>query len=211
MPAERSILLGGQGGWDQLEPGIAVGRNRNVQNAAPRDLRAGMGSSMEVSECASLWGQRVGGIRGEDRQCLRSRAHLLVTHVPVGPFPVTHHFPHHDPKAPDVTRCRVFSVGNDLWGCPAKHTTRALRGAVKGNDRDRRSRGRIYWASALGSDVSQGLHIKQLSAALAPLQGGRYYPRRRTDAEPEAQRDVPLCSHSWGAGSWPRCVPSCSH
>lgn len=102
----------------------------------------------------------------------RSRAHLRVTHVPVGPFSVTHHFPHHYSKAPDVTRCRMFSMCNDLWGRPAEHTTRALRGAVKRNNSDRHRRGRIYRATALGSDVSQGLHVKHLSTLMAPLQGG---------------------------------------
>lgn len=98
----------------------------------------------------------------------RSRAHLRVAHVPVGPFSVTHYFPHHYSKAPDVTRCRMFSMCNDLWGRPAEHTTRALRGAVMRNNSDRH----IYRATALGSDVSPGLHVKHLSTLMAPLQGG---------------------------------------
>ena len=74
----------------------------------------------------------------------RSRAHLLVTHVPVGPFSVTHHFPHHYPKAPDVTGCCMFPVCNDLWGCPAKHTTWALRGGVESNNSNNQSSGPSY-------------------------------------------------------------------
>lgn len=54
---------------------------------------------------------------------LRSSAYLLVTHVPVGPFSIAHHFPHKYPKAPDITRDGMLSMCNDLRGCPAKQTT----------------------------------------------------------------------------------------
>lgn len=121
----------------------------------------------------------------------RSRAHLLVTHVPVGPFAVTHHFPHHYPKAPDVTRCRMFSMCDDLWGCPAKHTTWALGVRLKVTAIVT-AEVAFIGATALGSDGSQGLHTEHLSILIAPLQDGCYYPCC-TDREPEAHRDVHLC------------------
>lgn len=86
----------------------------------------------------------------------RSRAHLLVTHVPVGPLSITHHFPHHYPEAPDITGGGMFSVGNDFWGCPAKHTTWALRGGVRSNSSSNYSRGHIYWATPTGHHVCPG-------------------------------------------------------
>lgn len=72
------------------------------------------------------------------------KAHLLVTHVPVGPFSITHHFPHHDPKAPNITGRCIFPVCNDLWGCPAKHTTWALRGGVESGNSSHQSGGQVY-------------------------------------------------------------------
>lgn len=70
-------------------------------------------------------------MEGGDAAMPRLRTHLLVTHVPVGPFSIAHHFPHHYSKAPDVTGRGMFSMGNDFRGCPAKHPTWALRDRVK--------------------------------------------------------------------------------
>lgn len=77
-----------------------------------------------MDESVRLRGWKDGGVASA---MSRSRAHLLIAHVPVGPFSITHHFPHHYPKAPDITGCCMLSMCNDLWGCPAKQTTWALR------------------------------------------------------------------------------------
>lgn len=110
---------------------------------------------MRVCEADGLEGP------GVEAAMPRSRAHLLVTHVPVGPFSITHHFPHHDPKAPDITGCRMFSMFDDLRGCPAKHG--GLRGRVEGTNSDNHSNGHMYRATTLCCDVSQRSHIKRLS------------------------------------------------
>lgn len=60
---------------------------------------------------------------GKSANNLVGQGHLLLTHVPVGPLPVAHHFPHQDPEAPDITGCSIFPVCDDLWGCPAKQGT----------------------------------------------------------------------------------------
>lgn len=82
--------------------------------------------------------------RGGESSLSRSRAHLLVTHVPVGPLSITHHFPHHYPEAPDITGCCMFPVCDDLWSRPAEHTTWALRDKVESNNSNNQSRGPSY-------------------------------------------------------------------
>jgi hypothetical protein len=45
--------------------------------------------------------------------------YILITPIPVGPFPVGHHFPAHYAEAPDVGRRGEFPKRYCLWGCPS--------------------------------------------------------------------------------------------
>lgn len=45
--------------------------------------------------------------------------HVLVVHVPVGPFPVRNHLPHDYSVAPYVAGCGELPVGDGLWSRPS--------------------------------------------------------------------------------------------
>lgn len=45
--------------------------------------------------------------------------HVLVVHVPVGPFPVGNHLPHDYSIAPHVAGCGELPVGDGLWSRPS--------------------------------------------------------------------------------------------
>lgn len=194
-------LLGHRVGWDQVEHAVGVGKELkkygSQDNLKPQWIREW---KLRMYEPVRLVGWKDGA--GESAMS-RSRAHLLVTHVPVGPLSITHHFPHHYPEAPDVTAGGMFPVGNDFWGCPAKHTTWALRGGVRSNSSSNYSRGHIYWATPTGRHVcpgctprgsTGGLHSSIQTPQRAP--GGTHPGAGLPGQHPLEKAEPPrLCSH----------------
>lgn len=45
--------------------------------------------------------------------------YVLVGHLPVRSLPIRHHFPHHNPVAPDIAGRSEFAEGDGFWSCPS--------------------------------------------------------------------------------------------
>ena len=66
---------------------------------------------------------------GQSVALLYGLDHVLVGPVPVGPLPVAHHLPHHDPEGPDVGAGGELPEGDGLGGGPP-HGNLAAPGGV---------------------------------------------------------------------------------